>query len=112
MEEADNVRCSHVAEFVADYCTFKKSVETLFGKFEFEKSYLAMLRTHAQAGFESVAAYAVRTTDVCSKAYAGFSTETQLSLAVNHFIACLADNHARLLTAGPRVPLSYLAKDC
>ena len=54
-----------------------------------------MLRTHSQAGFESVAAYAARTTDVCSKAYTGFSTETQLSLAVDHFIAGLADSTSR-----------------
>ena len=94
-EEAEKVRRSHVAESVADYATFKKGVETLFGKFEFETSYRAMLRNHTQAGAESVAAYAARTTNVCSKAYAGFSTETQLSLAVDHFIAGLADSTSR-----------------
>ena len=30
-------------------------------------------------------------TDVCSKAYPAFATETRLSLAVDHFIAGLAD---------------------
>ena len=52
-----------------------------------------MLRTHAQAGAESVAAYAARTTNVCLITYAGFSTETQYSLAVYHFIAGLADSN-------------------
>ena len=66
-EEAEQVRRSHVAESVADYPTFKKGVET-FEKFEFEGWFRAMLRTDAQAGAESVAAYAARTTDVCSKA--------------------------------------------
>ena len=94
-EEAEKVRRSHVAESVADYPTFKKGVETLFGKFKFEGSYRAMLHTHAQAGVESVAAYAARMTNVWSKAYAGFSTETQLSLAVDHFIARIAESTSR-----------------
>ena len=94
-EEAKKVRRSLVAESVADYLTFKKGVETLFKKFEFKGSYRAMLRTQAQAGAESVAAYSARTTDVCSKAYASFSIETQLSLAVDHFIAGLADSTSR-----------------
>ena len=54
-----------------------------------------MLRSHFQAGAESIAAYAARTTDVCSKAYAGFSTDSQLSLAVDHFIAGLVDATSR-----------------
>ena len=94
-DEAEKVRRSHVAEAVADYPVFKKNVETLFGKFEFEDSYRAMLRSHAKAGAESIAAYAARTTEVCSKAYAGFSTETQLSLAVDHFIGGLGDATSR-----------------
>ena len=98
-EKVEKIRRSHVAESVADYATFKKGVETLFRKFEFKTSYRAMLRTHAQAGTESVAAYAARTMNVCSKAYAGFSTETQLSLAVDHFIAGLAEDIARVPTA-------------
>ena len=55
-KEAGKVRRSHVAEVVADYATFKKGVKTLFGKFEFEVSYRAMLRSHAQAGAELIAA--------------------------------------------------------
>ena len=92
-EEAEKVRRSHLAESVADYRQqyVQNKVETFFGKFEFEGSYRSMLRTHAQAGAESVDAYAARTTHVCSKAYVGFSTETQLSLAVDHLIAGLAD---------------------
>ena len=94
-EEAKKVRRSHVAESVADYPKFKKGVETLFAKFEFEGSFRAMLRTHTQAGAESVAAYAARTTNVCSKAYPNFLTDTQLSLAVNHFVYGLSDSSTR-----------------
>ena len=94
-EEAEKVRRSHVAESVADYPTFKKGVETLFAKFEFEGSFRAKLRTHTQAGAETVAAYAARTTDVCSKAYPNFSTDTQLSLAVDYFVYGLADPTTR-----------------
>ena len=91
-EETEKVRRSHVAKSVGDYPTFKKGVETLFAKFEFEGLFLAMLRTHTQAGAESVAAYAACTTDVCFKAYPNFSTDTQLSLAVDHFVYKLADS--------------------
>ena len=70
-------------------------VETLFAKFEFKGSFRAMLRKHAQAGAESVAAYAARTTDICSKAYFIFSTNPQLSLAVDYFVSELADSTTR-----------------
>ena len=70
-------------------------MEALFGTFEFEGSFRAQLRTLGQSGAESIAAYATRTTDVCSKAYPAFATETQLALAVDHFIARLADNTTR-----------------
>ena len=94
-EEAEKVRRSHLADAIADYAKFKSGVEVLFGTFEFEGSFRAQLRTHAQSGAESIAAYAARTTDVCSKAYPAFATETQLSLAVDHFIAGLADTTTR-----------------
>ena len=94
-EEAEKIRRSHLADTIADYAKFKSNVEALFGKFEFEGSFRAQLRTHAQAGAETIAAYAARTTDVCSKAYPAFSTKTQLSLAVDHFIAGLADTTTR-----------------
>ena len=42
-----------------------------------------------------MAAYATRTTDLFSHAYAEFSTEAQLLLAVDHFIAGLADSSLR-----------------
>ena len=42
-----------------------------------------------------MAAYASRTTDLCSNAYAGFSPEAQLSLTVDHVIAGLADLSTR-----------------
>ena len=54
-----------------------------------------MLRTHMQAGCDSVAEYAARIKDVSSKAYTGFSTKMQLLLAVDHFIASLADSTSR-----------------
>lgn len=91
-EKAENMRRSHVAKSVADYATFKSDVITLFEKFEFKGSYSAMLRTHNQVVAESIAAYAASTTDGCLKAYAGFSTKTQLSFAENHFILGLADS--------------------
>ena len=90
-DEAEKERRSHLADFIADYAKFKSGVEALFGKFEFEGSFRAQLRTNAQSRAESIAAYAARTTDVCSKAYPAFATEKQLSLAVDHFIAGLAD---------------------
>ena len=58
-------------------------------------SFRAQLRNHSQSAAESIAAYAARTTEVCSKAYSAFATETQLSLAVDHFIASLADATTR-----------------
>ena len=108
-EEAEKVQCWHLADAIADYAKFKSGVEALLGKFEFEGSFRAQLRTHAQSGAETIAAYAARTTDVCSKAYTAFATETQLSLAVNHFIAGLADTTTRdyLLRDRACRPLSW-----
>ena len=94
-EEAEKVRRSPFADAIADYPKFKTGVETLFGKFEFEVSVSAQLRNHAQSGAESIAAYAARITEVCSKAYSAFATETQLLLAVDYFIASLADKTTR-----------------
>ena len=68
-EKAAKVRRSHLADSIADFQKFKSGVEAMLGKFEFEGSYRAQLRTHAQSGAESIAAYAARTTDVCSRAY-------------------------------------------
>ena len=94
-EEAEKVRRSHLADVIADYAKFKSGVKALFGKFEFEGSFRAQLRTNAQSRAESIAAYAARTTDVCSKEYTAFAMEAQLSLAVDHFIAGLADTTTR-----------------
>ena len=94
-DEAEKVRRSHVADSVASYEKFREGLIALFGRFEFEGAYRATLRGLRQSGSESVAAYAARTTDLCSHAYAGFSTEAQLSLAVDHFIAGLADSSSR-----------------
>ena len=90
-EEAEKVRRSHLVDAIADYAKFKSGFEALFGKFEFEGSFRAQLRTHAQSGAETITAYAARTIYVCSIAYFAFATETQLSLAVDHFIVGLAD---------------------
>lgn len=68
---------------------------TLCMKLEFETSYHAMLRTHAQCGVETIAAYAARTTDVCSIEYSNLKIETQLSLAIDHFTADLVNSATR-----------------
>ena len=68
---------------------------SLFGRFEFECAYRATLRNLRQSGAESIAAYAARTMDLCSRAYPNFSTDDQLSLAVDHFIAGIADVSSR-----------------
>ena len=83
-EEAEKVRRSHVADTVGSYEKFREKLIALFGRVEFENAYRATLRGIRQSGFESVAAYAARTSDLCSRAYAESSTEAQLSLAVNH----------------------------
>ena len=94
-EEAEKVRRLHVADTVASYKNFRDRLIALFGRFEFEGAYRATLRGLRQSGSESVAAYAARTTDLCSHAYAEFSPEAQLSLAVDHFIGLLADSSSR-----------------
>ena len=75
-EKAEKVRRSHLEDAIEDYAKFKSGVKALFGKFEFEGSFRAQLHTNAQSGAESIAAYAARTTDICSKAYPAFATET------------------------------------
>ena len=94
-EKAEKVRRSHFADAIEDYAKFKSGVEAIFGKVEFECSFRVQLRTHAQSGAEPIAAYAARTTDIFSKAYPAFPTETQLSLAVDHFITGLSDATTR-----------------
>ena len=94
-EEAQYVRRSHLADAIADYAKVKSGVEALFGTLEFEGSFRAQLRTHQQSAAESIAAYAARTTDVCMKAYPAFARETQISLAVDHFIVRKADTTTR-----------------
>ena len=93
--EAEKVRRSHVAATVASYEKFRDGLIALFGLFEFEGAYRATLRGLRQSGYETVAAYAGRTTDLCSHAYAVFSTEAQLLLPVDHFISGLADSSSR-----------------
>jgi hypothetical protein len=73
-EEAEKVRRSHVADSVADYAKFRDGLTTIFGRFEFEGAFRAQLRSLKQSGAESVTAYAARTTDLCSRAYAEFAT--------------------------------------
>ena len=94
-EEAEKVRRSHVADTVASYENFRNGLIALFGRFEFECAYRATLRGLRKSRSESVAAYAARTTNLCSHAYAEFSTEAQLSLAVYHFITGLANSSSR-----------------
>ena len=94
-EKAEKVRRSHVADSLASYEKFRDGLIALFGRLEFEGAYRATLRGLRQSGSESVAAYAAGTTNLCSHAYAEFSTEAQLSLAVDHFIAGLANSSLR-----------------
>ena len=109
-EEAEKVRRSHVADSVADYEKFRDGLTTIFGRFEFEGAFRAQLRSLRQSGAETVTAYAARTTDLCSRAYAEFATEAQLSLAVDHFIGGLADTSTReyLLRERARRPLEWI----
>ena len=109
-EEAEKVRRSHVADSVADYEKFREGLNTIFGRFEFEGAFRAQLRSLKQSGAETVTAYAARTTDLCSRAYAEFATEAQLSLAVDHFIGGLADTSTReyLLRERARRPLEWM----
>ena len=109
-EEAEKVRRSHVADSVSDYEKFREGLNTIFGRFEFEGAFRAQLRSLRQAGAESVTAYAARTTDLSSRAYAEFATEAQLSLAVDHFIGGLADTSTReyLLRERARRPLEWI----
>ena len=58
-EEAEKVRRSHIADAVADYCTFREGLVSLVGRFEFEGAYRATLRNLRQSGAESIAAYSV-----------------------------------------------------
>ena len=95
IDEGDKVRRSHLAEKVHDYAAFKEGLITLFGRFEFEDSYRAALRSLRQSGSESVSAFAARTSDLCSRAYPDFATEAQLNLAVEHFVSGLADASSR-----------------
>jgi hypothetical protein len=109
-EEAEKVRRSHVADSVADYDKFRAGLTTIFGRFEFEGAFRAHLRSLRQSGAETVTAYAARTTDLCSRAYAEFATEAQLSLAVDHFIGGLADTSTReyLLRERARRPVEWM----
>ena len=109
-EEAEKVRRSHVADSVADYSRFRDGLITIFGRFEFEGAFRAQLRSLRQPGAETVNAFAARTTDLCSRAYAEFATEAQLSLAVDHFIGGLADTSTRdyLLRERARRPLEWM----
>ena len=94
-EEAEKDRRSHLADAIADYAKIKSGVKALFGKFKFEGLFCAQLCTHAQSGADSIAAYAARITDICSKAYPPFATKTQLSLAVDNFITGFVDATTR-----------------
>ena len=78
-----------------NYPVFRKGLISLFGRFKFEGAYRATLRSLRQSGSESVASYAARVTDLCSRAYPNFSTDDQVNLAVDHFISGIADTSSR-----------------
>ena len=89
-EEVEKVRRSHLAEVIADYAKFKSGVEALFCKFEFEGSFRAQLRTHAQSALRTLLP-TLRAQLLCARRPTPHSRRRQLSLAVDHFIAGLAD---------------------
>ena len=93
--EAKKVRRSHFFGNDVDYAVFRDGLITLFGRLEFEDSYRQQLRELTQAGSESVASYAARTTDLSSHDYPYFTTEVQLDLAVEHFVSGLRDTSTR-----------------
>ena len=95
VNEGEKVRRSHLAEKTADYDAFKDGLITLFGRLEFEDHYREQLRNLRQAGSEAISDYAARTSDLCSRAYPNFCTESQLDLAVEHFVSGLADVNTR-----------------
>ena len=81
--------------FDVDYTAFKNGLITLFGRLEFEDSYGQQLREIAQAGSESVASYAARTTDLTTRAYPKFPTKLQLDIAVDNFVSGQRDAFTR-----------------
>ena len=93
--EAEKVCFSHFFADDVDYTAFKNCLITLFGRLEFEDSYRQQLRELAQAGTESVASYAARTTDLTTRAYPKFSTENQLNIAVENLVSGLRDAATR-----------------
>ena len=94
-DESEKVRRSHIVESVARYDDFRAGLVTLFGRFEFKGQYREALRSLKQSPGETVAAYAARASDLCSRAYPDFSTETQLDLATEHFISGIVDASSR-----------------
>ena len=94
-DESEKVRRSHIVENVARYDDFRAGLVTLFGRFEFKGQYREALRSLKQSPGETVAAYAARASDLCSRAYPDFSTETQLDLATEHFISGIVDASSR-----------------
>ena len=66
--KAEKVRRSYFFSDDVDYTAFKNGLITLFGRLEFEDSYRQQLRKLAQAGSESVASSAARTTDLTTRA--------------------------------------------
>ena len=94
--EAEKVRRSHfVADYVEFYSKFRVGLFTLFGRLEFEDLYRQQLRVLVQSGAESVTAFALRTTDLSTRAYFDFPTDRQLDLAVDHLISGLRNASSR-----------------
>ena len=93
--EAEKVCRARFFSDDVDYTAFKTGLITLFGRLAFEDSNRQQLRELAQTGSESIVSYAARTTDLTTRAYPKFSTENQLNIAVEHFIAGLRDTSTR-----------------
>ena len=93
--ESDKVCRSHLEDSLVDYDKFRDGLITLFGQHECEDNYRFQLCSLSQAASESVADYAARVTDICSRAYPSYTTDIQLELAVKNFISGLADMSSR-----------------
>ena len=109
-EKAEKVRRSHHGNAIADYVKFISGGKTLFEKFELKSLFRAELRTHAQAGAKSVAAYVARTMDICSKAYSALATKTAFACCRSFHRGPGRLDDARLLAPRSRVPRADVAK--
>ena len=111
-EEAEKLRRSHLADAIADYSTFKKGVESLFGKFEFESSFRAQLRIHAQAGAVFRCLRRAHDGHLLKSVFRDCNGETAFARCGPFHRGSGRLDDARLLAARPRVPRADVARVC